>query len=85
LLLWPTQKTKEHIQGWWGRHQLLDDLDLNFEVNALVYSTEITRQLVRAFEEGLSHSQEIDAQEWLNRPGHVHLWEKLVRLLSPFL
>ncbi|HPI79964.1 MAG TPA: phospholipase D-like domain-containing protein, partial [Cyclobacteriaceae bacterium] len=59
--------------------------DLNFEVNALVYSTEITRQLVRAFEEDLSHSQEIDAQEWLNRPGHVHLWEKLVRLLSPFL
>lgn len=59
--------------------------DLNFEVNALVYSTEITHQLVRAFEEDLSHSQEIDAQEWLNRPGHVHLWEKLVRLLSPFL
>lgn len=59
--------------------------DLNFEVNAMVYSKNIAAQLTKAFETDLSHSNRIDAERWLNRPKYVHLWEKLVRLLSPFL
>ena len=59
--------------------------DLNFEVNALLYSETITRQLAAAFENDLESSTEINATAWLNRPKYIHLWEKFVRLLSPFL
>lgn len=59
--------------------------DLNFEVNAMLYSGAINAQLQRAFEEDLEHSTEINATDWLNRPIHYHLWERVVRLLSPFL
>ncbi len=59
--------------------------DLNFEVNAMVYSTTISKQLQAVFIEDLIESDEIDANAWLNRPKYVHLWEKSVRLLSPFL
>lgn len=59
--------------------------DLNFEVNAMVYSKNITKELKEAFENDLKESVQIDEIEWLNRPKHIHLWEKIVRLLSPFL
>lgn len=59
--------------------------DLNFEVNAIVYSKKIAAQLTRAFENDLCVSELINAKTWLNRPKYVHLWEKIVRLLSPFL
>lgn len=59
--------------------------DLNFEVNAMVYSTDITRQLKEVFEKDLEASELIDAAEWLSRPKYMKLWEKMVRLLSPFL
>lgn len=58
--------------------------DLNFEVNAMLYGKEIAGQLEIAFNDDLKQSSEINANEWLNRPGYFHLWEKLVRLLSPF-
>lgn len=59
--------------------------DLNFEVNAMVYSTNIAKQLKEAFENDLKESAQIDEIAWLNRPKYIHLWEKIVRLLSPFL
>lgn len=59
--------------------------DLNFEVNAILYSEKITTQLSAAFENDLKDSTEINATEWMNRPKYIHLWEKFVRLLSPFL
>lgn len=59
--------------------------DLNFEVNAMLYSKKITKQLEEAFIEDLKYSTEINANNWLNRPKYKHLWEKSVRLLSPFL
>ncbi|WP_452221215.1 cardiolipin synthase [Lacinutrix salivirga] len=59
--------------------------DLNFEVNAMVYSKNIAAQLTEAFKNDLKVSTLIDAETWLNRPKYIHLWEKLVRLLSPFL
>ena len=59
--------------------------DLNFEVNALVYSKKTAKQLTVAFENDLKESAQIDATTWLNRPKYIHLWEKIVRLISPFL
>ncbi len=59
--------------------------DLNFEVNAMVYSKNITKQLTDAFITDLKASKQIDATLWLNRPKYIHVWEKMVRLLSPFL
>ena len=59
--------------------------DLNFEVNALVYSKQIAKQLKDAFENDLRGSEKIDEIAWLNRKKHIHLWEKTVKLLSPFL
>ena len=59
--------------------------DLNFEVNAMLYSEKINGQLRTAFESDLQETTEINAQAWLDRPKHIHLWEKFVRLLSPFL
>ncbi|GJM30010.1 MAG: cardiolipin synthase [Cyclobacteriaceae bacterium] len=59
--------------------------DLNFEVNAMIYSKKINGQLQEAFNDDLKHSSEINRNEWLARPNYIHLWEKGVRLLSPFL
>ncbi len=59
--------------------------DLNFEVNAMVYSKNIAKQLTVAFENDLKDAVQIDDKLWLNRPKYIHLWEKIVRLLSPFL
>lgn len=59
--------------------------DLNFEVNAILYSRKIAKQLIEAFENDLKVSTKIDAKSWLERPKYLHLWEKMVRLLSPFL
>lgn len=59
--------------------------DLNFEVNALVYGKNIAAQLAQAFEDDLRQSAQIDAESWLQRPQYIHLWERAVRLLSPFL
>ncbi len=59
--------------------------DLNFEVNAMVYSKSIAKQLTDAFHKDLETSEMIDAEAWLSRPKYVFLWEKIVRLLSPFL
>jgi len=59
--------------------------DLNFEVNAMLYSKDIVAQLAKSFNDDLQHSPEINTTDWLNRPKYIHLWEKLVRLLSPFM
>lgn len=57
--------------------------DLNFEVNAMLYSKTIVQQLQVAFDNDLQHSSEINATDWINRPKYIHLYEKLVGLLAP--
>lgn len=59
--------------------------DLNFEVNAVVYSKEVNAQLKKAFENDLKDSVEIDSVKWMKRPKYLFVWDKFVRLLSPFL
>ena len=59
--------------------------DLNFEVNAVVYDEEIAEQLVKNFEKDILDAEEIEMKVWLNRPKHIQLIEKIVRLISPML
>lgn len=59
--------------------------DLNFEVNAMIYSKDVAQKLTKAFDDDLLVSEQIISKNWLARPKHIHLWEKIVRLLSPFL
>ena len=59
--------------------------DLNFEVNAMVYGQTVAGQLSEVFANDLQDSEQINAELWLARSKYIHLWEKMVRLLSPFL
>lgn len=59
--------------------------DLNFEVNAVVYDEEIAKELAFNFEKDMRDSEQIEINSWLNRPKHVQLIEKIVRLISPML
>lgn len=59
--------------------------DLNFEVNAIVYDTEIASELNDIFYADLKDAVKIDAVQWTNRPLYRQLLEKAARLLSPLL
>lgn len=59
--------------------------DLNFEVNAVVYDDEIGTQLTEAFQDDISHSDEIQIRKWNKRSMHKKLAERIARLLSPLL
>jgi cardiolipin synthase len=57
--------------------------DLNFEVNAMLYSKTIVKQLQEAFDIDLEQSDEINSSDWINRPKYIHLYEKLMGLFAP--
>ena len=59
--------------------------DLNFEVNAVVYDEEIANELADNFHFDLQDAEQIEINAWLNRPKHIQLIEKIVRLISPML
>lgn len=59
--------------------------DLNFEVNAVVYDEEIANELADNFHLDLQNAEQIEIKAWLNRPKHIQLIEKIVRLISPML
>lgn len=59
--------------------------DLNFEVNAIVYGTETANELIKVFEQDLLECDKIDPIAWRNRPKYRRIWDKSMRLLSPFL
>lgn len=59
--------------------------DLNFEVNAMVYSKETADELRRAFYEDIKDAEKIDPLAWQNRSKYRQLLEKIARLLSPLL
>ena len=59
--------------------------DLNFEVNAVVNDEVLASELADNFQTDLQDSDRIEIQAWLNRPKHVQLIEKIVRLISPML
>lgn len=59
--------------------------DLNFEVNAIVYDTEIATELTDIFYNDLKDAVKIDPTIWADRPLYRQLLEKAARLLSPLL
>ncbi|MDC8002279.1 cardiolipin synthase [Aequorivita todarodis] len=59
--------------------------DLNFEVNAIVYDTEIANELREAFFNDLKTATKIDAKAWNERSKMIQLTEKLAGLCSPLL
>ena len=59
--------------------------DLNFEVNAIIYDEEDGLQMQQVFFDDIQHAEEIDLQQWKNRPLYLQLLERLARLISPLL
>ena len=59
--------------------------DLNFEVNALVYDTQLAKELNDNFEQDLKVSKQVNKIEWERRPLSVQLIEKLVNLFSALM
>lgn len=59
--------------------------DLNFEVNAIVYDTEVAGKLRDIFFEDIGDAEKIDPDVWRRRPVIKQLWQKTARLVSPLL
>lgn len=59
--------------------------DLNFEVNAMVYDTQIAKILKKSFEADLRSAVKIDKTVWNKRPAYKQLWDKTVSLISPLM
>jgi cardiolipin synthase len=60
-------------------------LELNFEVNAMVYDSIIANELRSSFFEDLKEATKIDSSTWSKRPLYMQLIEKSARLVSPLL
>lgn len=58
---------------------------LNFEVNATIYDSGVTKRLERAFMDDLPHCREITREEYGSRGMWMRLKEQCSRLLSPLL
>ncbi|MFD1735327.1 cardiolipin synthase [Bacillus salitolerans] len=58
---------------------------LNFEVNAFLYKTKSTANLVKEFENDIENSNEIKLEIFNKRPVKQRIIESLARLLSPLL
>jgi cardiolipin synthase len=59
--------------------------DLNFEINAVVYSSRICSELAEAFFQDIANSKEILFEDWNNRTQWQELRDGVARLLSPLL
>jgi cardiolipin synthase len=59
--------------------------ELNFEVDAMVYDKELSKQLRDAFYNDLKQADKINAKTWAKRPLYKQLPERITRLLSPLL
>lgn len=57
----------------------------NFEVNAIFYDENFTRQVEEMFLQDLTYSKEVLPQEWEKRPRRERFMENLSRLLAPML
>ena len=59
--------------------------DQNFEVNAMIYDTNIARQLTTHFEEDKLQCVPLQLSRWQQRPLRKRLIESSSRLLAPML
>jgi cardiolipin synthase len=60
-------------------------LELNFEVNAIVYDTTFSENLRAEFCKDLNDSRKLDPEAWKKRPHYQQLLEKLSRLFSALM
>lgn len=58
---------------------------LNFEVNAVVYDENVTKQFENIFREDMKKSTQITLYKYNNRPLGIRIKEQFSRLLSPLL
>jgi len=58
---------------------------LNFEINMLLYGTEITDRLRQAQNRYMEQSTRLDADQWHARPAGRQIFDNIARLLSPLL
>ena len=59
--------------------------ELNFEVNAFIYSKNVSTEQREIFEKDLAKCQEITLDMYNNRPNYIRVKESISRLLSPLL
>ncbi|SMO74408.1 cardiolipin synthase [Solitalea koreensis] len=59
--------------------------DCNFEVNAVVYGTDLNLKLTNSFKNDLLNSKELDLATWRQRSRWKKLGESIARLLAPLL
>ena len=59
--------------------------NLDFEVNANIYSAEFAGRMKRMFLADIKDAEKIEYQQWQDRPLLVRLVERTARLLSPLL
>ncbi|MFD2550636.1 cardiolipin synthase [Bizionia sediminis] len=59
--------------------------NINFEINALIYNKDTSKQLKALFLEDITNSQEIDIQAWQQRSKFTKIKESYCRLWSPSL
>lgn len=55
----------------------------NFEVVTFIYDVEITQELETEFLKDIEYSQEIDLEDWVQRPFSVRMKSSFARLFSP--
>jgi cardiolipin synthase len=63
----------------------LRSFELNFEVNAVIYDSEIATQMRTVFFDDLKDATQINKESWLSRPWYKQLPEKIARLFSPVM
>ena len=59
--------------------------ELNFEVNSVIYDSQVAREMADIFYDDLRDSCKIDPEDWSKRRLYKQLPEKLTRLVSPLL
>ena len=59
--------------------------ELNFEVNAFIYSQNFSKQMKDVFLKDQENCKKIDLNEWINRPRLVRWSESICRLFGPVL
>ncbi|KAB0265576.1 cardiolipin synthase [Microvirga brassicacearum] len=58
---------------------------INYEINAVLYSSQLAKDLERDFQRDLAHCTEFDPGEYLKRRAAVRFRDSVARLLSPLL
>ncbi len=59
--------------------------EINFEIVAMIYSEEIAKEMVAAFNNDIEECERIDLEEWKKRSAFVKWKESFLRLWAPLL